>query len=124
MASKLEEEVLEPGRARELIAGEEAQVLDIRDEEEFAEVRIAGAVLARDGELDDAVRSLDEDHPVVVVCGDGERSAEVAADLRERGFQAAAIKKGMSGWTGDKLPTIPRDAEEFYGPRRPGPIGG
>jgi rhodanese-related sulfurtransferase len=123
MGTKLEQEALEPGRARELIAGEDAQVLDVRDEEEVADVRLAGAVLVRDGELDEALESIDEDHPVVVVCADGKRSGEVAADLRERGYDAACLKGGIKAWAGDKLPTLPRDAEEFHGPRRPGPLG-
>jgi rhodanese-related sulfurtransferase len=121
--TELTEETVAPERARELIASDGAQTLDLRDDDEFAEAHIAGAVRPDDEELDRALESLDEDKPVVVVCADGERSAKVAADLRERGFQAAALKGGMKNWAGDKLPTIPRDTEEFHGPRRPGPIG-
>jgi rhodanese-related sulfurtransferase len=123
MGSELNEEELEPDRARELIASEGAQTLDLRDDDEFADAHIAGAVRPEGGDLDRALESLDEDKPVVVVCGDDGRSAEVAADLRERGYQAASLKGGMKGWAGDKLPTIPRDTEEFHGPRRPGPLG-
>lgn len=112
----MKDETLEPGRAREVIAGERGQVLDLRDEEEFAEAHIAGAVRAEDGDIDAAVESLDEDLPVLVVCEDGKRSEEVAGDLRERGYQAAVIKRGMKGWHGDGHPTIPREAEEFHGP--------
>jgi len=121
MASELKEETVEPKRARELIAREGAQTLDLRGDDEFADAHIAGAVRPEDDDLDRAVESLDEDKPVVVVCDDGERSAEVAADLRERGYQAAALKGGMKKWAGDKLPTIPRETEEFHGPRRSGP---
>ncbi|MFL5893344.1 MAG: rhodanese-like domain-containing protein [Solirubrobacterales bacterium] len=123
MGSELKEEELEPARARELIATEGAQPLDLRDEDEYAEVRIAGTVRASEDDLDEALESIDQDRPVVVVCEDGERSAQVAADLRDRGYQAAALKGGMKAWTGDKHPTIPRDTEEFHGPRRPGPLG-
>jgi len=121
MASELKEEELEPGRARELIASEGGQVLDLRDDEEWVEVRIAGAVRGSGDDLDSALESLDSEHPVLVVCTDGGRSAEVAGDLRERGMQAAALKGGMKGWTGDGLPTLPRETEEFHGPRRTNP---
>lgn len=124
MGSELNEETLAPERARELIAREQAQPLDLReDDEEFAEAHIAGAVRLEDGELDQTVESLDKERPVIVICDDGERSSEVAADLRERGYQAANVKGGMKGWTGDSLPTIPRETEEFHGPSRPGPLG-
>ena len=116
MAAELEKEELEPKRARELIAREGAQVLDLRDDDDFAADHIAGAVRPDGEDIDSALESLEEGQPVVVVCDDGGRSAEVAADLRERGYQAAAVKQGMKGWLGDSMPTIPRDTEEFHGP--------
>src|SRR3954469_9894687 len=117
MGSELKEEKLEPDRAREVIASEGGQVLDLRGEEDFAEDHIAGAVRAEDEDIDAAVESLDEDRPVLVVCEDGKRSSDVAEDLRERGYQAAVVKGGMKGWIGDSMPTIPRETEEFHGPR-------
>jgi rhodanese-related sulfurtransferase len=119
-SEQLKEEELAPDRARELIASEGGQVLDLRGDEEFATYHIAGAIRPENEDVETALESLDEDRPVVVVCEDGERSAQVAADLRERGYQAATIKKGMKGWTGDKMPTIPRETEEFHGPRSSG----
>jgi len=119
----LKDEELEPDRARELIATEGGQVLDLRGDTEFAEGRIAGSVRPEGEDIDAALESLDEDQPVVVLCEDGKRSAEVAEDLRQRGYQAAIVKGGMKAWAGDKMPTLPREAEEFHGPRRPGPLG-
>jgi rhodanese-related sulfurtransferase len=110
------EEELDAKPARELIAREGAQALDLRDLDEWAEAHIAGAVRVEDGDVEGALESLDEDRPVVVVCADGKRSAEVAADLRERGFSAGILKGGMKSWTGAGLPTQPREAEEFKGP--------
>ena len=121
MGSELKEEELEPKRARELIASDGGQVLDLRGDEEWVDVRIAGAVRASGDDLEPALESLDSDRPVLVVCADGERSIEVAGDLRERGLQAAAVKGGMKGWTGDGLPTLPRETEEFHGPQRTTP---
>jgi rhodanese-related sulfurtransferase len=123
MESELKEETLDPERARKLIASEGAQVLDLRDQDDFAEAHIAGAVRAEDEELDAALESLDQDRPVVVVCEDGKHSSEVAEDLRERDYQAAIVKGGMKAWAGDGLPVLPRETEEFHGPRRPGPLG-
>jgi rhodanese-related sulfurtransferase len=123
MELELTDQTLDPQRARELIASEGVQALDLQDQDDFADAHIAGAVRAESGEIDSALESLDQDRPVVVVCADGKRSAEVAEDLRERGYQAAVVKGGMKAWTGDGLPVQPREAEEFHGPRRAGPLG-
>jgi len=123
MESELKEETLDPDRARKLIASEGVQALDLRDEDDFGDAHIAGAVRVEGDEIDAALESLDKDRPVVVVCADGQRSSDVAANLRERGYQAAVVKGGMKAWTGDSLPVQPREAEEFHGPRRPGPLG-
>jgi len=123
MESELSEESVDPKRARELIATERIQTLDLRDQDDFADAHIAGAVRVEGDDIEAALESLDEDRPVIVVCADGKRSAEVASDLRERGCQAAVIKGGMKAWAGDSLPTQPREDEEFEGPRRPGPLG-
>jgi len=120
---ELKEETLDPEQARKLIASEGAQAVDLREEDDFADGHIAGAVRAEEGDLEEALESLSEERPVVVVCADGKRSPDVAADLREHGYQAAVVKGGMNAWTGDSLPTQPREDEEFHGPRRPGPLG-
>jgi rhodanese-related sulfurtransferase len=123
MESEFNEETLDPKRARELIASEGFQVLDLQDEDDFGDAHIPGATRADGDEIDEALESLDQDRPVVVVCADGKRSSEVAEDLRGRDFQAAVVKGGMKAWTGDGLPVQPRETEEFHGPRRPGPLG-
>jgi rhodanese-related sulfurtransferase len=116
LKQELDEQELDAKRARELIASEGCQALDLRGLDDWAEAHIAGAVRVDDGDLEGALGSLSEDQPVVVVCGDGKQSAEVAADLRERGFAAGILKGGMKSWTGAGLPTQPREAEEFEGP--------
>ena len=118
---ELKDEELDAKRARELIARDGGQALDLRELDDWAEAHIAGAVRVEDDDVEAALESLSQDHPVVVVCANGKRSAQVAADLRERGFRAAVLKGGMKSWSGDGLPTQPREAEEFEGPRRSGP---
>lgn len=115
---------LDPERARQLIAAEGAQALDLRGEDDFAAGHIAGAVRAGSEEIDEAtLEAVDSERPVMVVCEDGKRSSDAAAALRERGYEAAVVKGGMKAWGGDGLPTQPRENEEFEGPRRPGPLG-
>jgi rhodanese-related sulfurtransferase len=115
------EETVDPKRARELVATERAQAVDLRGEDDFGSGHIAGALRVEGDDLEQATESLDEDRPVIVVCADGDRSAEVATDLRERGFEAAAVKGGMKAWAGDGLPIQPREEEQFQGPKRTSP---
>jgi rhodanese-related sulfurtransferase len=115
------EESVEPKRAREMVASERAQTVDLQDDDDYRAGHIAGSMRADPDDLDGAAEPLDEDRPVIVVCADGERSGEVAADLRERGLQAAVLKGGMKAWAGAGLPTQPREAEEFEGPKSSGP---
>ena len=116
MDSEEIKEELDAKRARELIASEGCQALDLRTLDDWAEAHIAGAVRVDEGDVEGALESLSPDQPVVVVCADGTQSAEVAADLRERGFEAGILRGGMKSWSSAGLPTQPREAEEFKGP--------
>lgn len=91
--------------ARVAIAGGDCRVLDLRAEEEFGEAHISGALNAPDAE--ELPEELPHDEPVIVVCADGERSATLADDLREKGVEAASIEGGMDSWLSDGLPVQP-----------------
>jgi rhodanese-related sulfurtransferase len=54
-----------------------------------------------------ALEGVDDQRPLIIVCGDGERSASLAAELRERGREVASIEGGMKAWEGEKLPMQP-----------------
>jgi rhodanese-related sulfurtransferase len=110
------EETLSAEDARELIAGGEARVLDVRDDEEWEESRIGGAVHQPEDVVMERLDDFPDDTRIVVVCADGERSAKLASNLRERGKQAASIDGGLNAWMREGLPTLPRSHQEFEGP--------
>jgi rhodanese-related sulfurtransferase len=101
------DDVLEPERARELIASNEVTVIDIRPDEEWRDKRVAGARHVEEAELDSALAELDRDEAVLIVCGDGERSAGLAAELRDSGREASCIDGGMDAWESEKFPMQP-----------------
>jgi len=85
--------------ARELIAGSNGRVLDIRSDEAWTTVgNIPGAVRGSSDDPVEAAKAIDDDTQVVVVCTDGQRSAEVAEKLREEGRDAVSIDGGMESW--------------------------
>jgi rhodanese-related sulfurtransferase len=116
MTTEKLEETLSAEDARELIASGKARVLDVRDDEELEESRIAGAVHQPEDVVMERLDDFPEDTRIVVVCADGKRSAKLASKLRERGKQAASIDGGLNAWKGEGLPTQPRSHEEFKGP--------
>ncbi|WP_435064821.1 MBL fold metallo-hydrolase [Halobaculum sp. EA56] len=104
------DEVAPEDLARALRAGGSVSVLDVRDRPEFEAWHIGGrGVTARQvphvnfvaaNARGDATEPLPDDlpEPVVVVCGRGEASAEVAALLADAGVEAANLAGGMDAW--------------------------
>jgi len=87
-----------------------ANVLDVRDRDEFDAWHVDGpGVTTRHvpymefvaaGITGDTADLVPDDlgEPVVVVCGVGEASAEVATDLQEAGVDAVNLAGGMAAW--------------------------
>ena len=115
-------EALSAERARVLIAGGEAKVIDIRSVEEWRAVgNIPGARRVPEDELDSRLDAIPKDQRLIVVCVDGGRSADVAAQLRDRGFDAASIEGGMEAWEDEKQPLQPSEDPDI--PARPARTG-
>jgi rhodanese-related sulfurtransferase len=110
-------ERVEPDEARELVAGGRVRVVDVRSADDFAAERISGSVHAEPDEVSDGVG---EDRAgrdaVLVVCADGERSAEIAEALRADGTEASSIEGGFEAWAEEGNPTAPGRDDEYDGP--------
>ena len=103
------EEQLEPDQARKLVGSDEVTVLDIRDDEQWREKRIAGSRQVDPESIDEALEELGEDRAVLIVCSDGKRSAELAGKLREDGRDAASIEGGVAAWEKEDFAMQPSD---------------
>lgn len=87
--------------------GEAFELVDVREESEFAAGRIPGArhlgkgVIERD--IEKAIPALDAD--IVLYCGGGFRSALAAENLQRMGYtNVASMAGGFRGWKGKSLP--------------------
>jgi rhodanese-related sulfurtransferase len=108
-----EDELLEPERARELVASNEATVLDLREEEQWRDKRVPGARRASEDELDAALELVGDDQMLIVVCDEDEEGAALAERLREKGREAACLEGGMKAWEDEKFPLQPsRDPDD------------
>jgi rhodanese-related sulfurtransferase len=118
MAPDKPDQPLSPEDARTMIGSGEAEVIDIReDEEAFAEGHLVGAAHVPGGDPDSLPDDLSEEKTLVVVCETGERSAEVAEQLRERREGVTSIEGGMKSWVSEGLPVQPDARTEFQGPK-------
>jgi rhodanese-related sulfurtransferase len=94
-----------PGYAGDQI-GAGAFLLNVRQPEEWAALRIDGAVLIPLAELAERIGEIPTDQPVIAVCRSGNRSGH-ATDALRAGIDAVNLAGGMNAWTAAGLPTQP-----------------
>ena len=84
----------------------EAVILDVREQHEYDEKHITGAVLLPVGSIDEesaaAVISA-EDTVVLVYCRSGNRSKTASATLAELGYTAVYEFGGINSWPGETV---------------------
>ena len=92
-----------------LAAGEDIQLVDVREEGEFAYCRLPGSVLIPLGEVPRRAPEIRRQGPVVLVCHHGVRSAQALAYLRHRlGHENLLnLKGGIDAWSREVDPEVP-----------------
>lgn len=96
-------------------AGEKFLLVDVREDNEWANGHIPGAVHLGRGiiERDIEVRVPDTATKVILYCGGGYRSALVADNLRKMGYTSVeSMDGGWRGWLAAGLPTAKESAKE------------
>ena len=83
-------------------------LLDVREPAELAIARIDDALHIPLGELAAHLDRLPTDRPVVVFCQSGGRSRRATEALRQQGFDARNLAGGISAWSAQIDPSIPR----------------
>ena len=79
-------------------AGDDLDLIDVREPHEWAEGHIAGARLVPLGTLAGAIPGLDPSREIVVYCRSGMRSANAARQLRAAGLRVASLAGGILRW--------------------------
>jgi sulfur-carrier protein adenylyltransferase/sulfurtransferase len=105
--SEIEE--VDATRARELLeSGDAPLFLDVREEDEWNEGQIPGAVHIPRGYLESRVESAapDRAQPIVVYCASGSRSVFGAKTLAELGYEnVVSLAGGFTDWKRNGFPT-------------------
>lgn len=90
---------------RQLEARDPGRLLDVRESEEYEVGAIEGAVHARFPDvLADADRFIEREGRVTLLCFNGNRSSELAEELRRRGFDAHFVIGGYEKWIAEERP--------------------
>jgi len=88
---------------------DEVQVLDVREDEEWAAGHIEGARHIPLGQLSARLGELDRDRPVVTVCRSGGRASKATELLTRAGWTAQTMSGGMARWADDGVTVIKAD---------------
>ncbi|MBA3779823.1 MAG: rhodanese-like domain-containing protein [Chloroflexi bacterium] len=80
-------------------------LVDVREPNEFATLRIPGAVLLPLGDVASRFDDLPRDRPLILQCASGKRSLAAAEYLRRQGFDDVSnLDGGIIAWRAAGLP--------------------
>jgi molybdopterin/thiamine biosynthesis adenylyltransferase/rhodanese-related sulfurtransferase len=102
---------------RELLDGAEPPLLvDVREDDEWAEGHLPGAVHVSRGNLESRIEQAapDRSRPIVLYCAAGNRSAFAAKTLEELGYEhVSSLSGGFTDWKRNGFPVqLPRTLDE------------
>lgn len=93
-----------------LNAGEDIQIIDVRQPDEFAFAKIEGTKLIPLGEVISRMNEIDDSKETVVHCKMGGRSAKAIEALQNAGFKGNLInlRGGITAWSNEVDPKVPK----------------
>ena len=81
-----------------------AQVIDVREPDEWDEAHLAGSYLIPLGQVVDRLDEIATGPSVYVICRSGVRSANACEYLRVQGINAVNVTGGILAWLDAELP--------------------
>ena len=93
-----------------LDAGEDIQLIDVRQPDEYAFAKIDGARLIPLGEIVQRMDELDESKETVLQCKVGGRSAKAIEFLERAGFKGkmSNLRGGITAWSNEVDTKVPK----------------
>lgn len=91
-------------------AGEDFQLIDVRQPDEYAFAKIEGSKLIPLGEIIQRMDELDASKPIVMQCKSGGRSAKAIEFLQASGFEGdmSNLVGGILAWSAQIDPNVPQ----------------
>jgi rhodanese-related sulfurtransferase len=81
-----------------------AVLIDVREQDEFAQARVPGAVLIPLSEFAQRYSEMPKDTEIVLMCAGGVRSAQAAQFAAQHGFKLTNLEGGINAWHAEGLP--------------------
>ena len=93
-----------------LDAGDDIQLIDVRQPDEYAFAKISGAKLIPLGDVLKRMGEIDPARETVIHCKMGGRSARAVELLKQAGFtgELKNLKGGITAWSNDVDPKVPK----------------
>ncbi|MGB9179360.1 MAG: rhodanese-like domain-containing protein [Pyrinomonadaceae bacterium] len=90
--------------------GEDIQIIDVREPDEYAFARIPDSIHIPLGQVINRMSEIDPARDTVVHCKMGGRSARAIQALRSAGFtgQLTNLKGGITAWSNEVDPSVPK----------------
>ncbi len=92
-----------PAEAQARIA-QGATLVDVREPDEFAVARVAGATLIPLSEFANRYLEMPKDKEIIFICAGGVRSARAAEYAASQGYKVTNLEGGINAWYGAGLP--------------------
>lgn len=104
------EEITATELKERLDRGDDIQLIDVREPDEYEKARIDGAKLIPLGEVVNRREEIDEERETVVHCKGGVRSARAIEALTRAGHKGRLVnlKGGITAWSNDADPSVPK----------------
>jgi rhodanese-related sulfurtransferase len=95
---------------RRMDAGEDIQLIDVRQPDEHDFARIPGAKLIPLGEIVQRMNEIDPRRETVLHCKAGGRSAKAIEALKRAGFKGELknLAGGITAWSNEVDPKVPK----------------
>ncbi|MBC7912172.1 MAG: hypothetical protein H7Y30_16820 [Pyrinomonadaceae bacterium] len=90
--------------------GDDIQLIDVREQNEYDHARIPQATLIPLGQVVNRMSEIDASRDTVVHCKMGGRSARAIEALQRAGFtgQLTNLKGGITAWSNEVDPSVPK----------------
>jgi sulfur-carrier protein adenylyltransferase/sulfurtransferase len=90
--------------------GEDIQLIDCREQNEYDYAKIPNTTLIPLGQIVNRMDEIDSSRVTVVHCKMGGRSAKAIMDLQQAGFTGTLVNLhgGITAWSNEVDPTVPK----------------
>ena len=90
--------------------GDDVQVIDVREQNEYDTARLPDSKLIPLGQVVSRMSEIDPNRETVVHCKGGGRSARAIEALQRAGFEGRLfnLKGGITAWSNEVDPSVPK----------------